>query len=102
MPKKHKPRPETYPEDSEATRETLAWLRNQRLAFVRCSRYHIRIGDLNFYPDKGTIYRSDDLGALPEIGLTALQHLLTRMGKVGTTGSSSSRRDASSEICFDE
>ncbi|MFK5598294.1 hypothetical protein ACFZ8E_15060 [Methylobacterium sp. HMF5984] len=102
MSKKHKPRPETYPEDSEATRETLAWLCKQRLAFVRCSRYHIRIGDLNFYPDKGTIYRSDDLGALPETGLTALQHILTRTGKVGTTAGSSPPRDTGCEIAFDE
>lgn len=103
MSKKHKPRPETYPEDSEATRETLAWLRTQRLPFIRCSRYHIRIGDLNFYPDKGTIYRSDDLGALPETGLTALQRLLTRTGKVNTTLPSSSRhQDAGSEIALDD
>ncbi len=102
MSKKYKSRPETYPEDSEDTREAVAWLRDQRVSFVRCSRYHIRIGDLNFYPDKGTIYRSNDLGALPDTGLAALQRLLTRMGKIGITGSSSSHRDANSEIAFDD
>lgn len=101
MSKKHKPRQETYPEDSAATRDTLAWLRAQRVPFVRCSRYHIRIGNLNYYPDKGTIYRSNDLGALPEAGLAALQDLLTRSGRVGAAGGSSTSQDPGDQISLD-
>ena len=60
------------------------------------------IGDLNFYPNKSTINRSDDLGALPETGLAALRHLLTRTGKVRATRPTSSPQGAGDEIAFDD
>jgi hypothetical protein len=44
--------------------------------FEQTSQYQLKIGDLNYYPAKGTIFRDGDKKALKERGLDALLKLI--------------------------
>lgn len=61
--------------DSAAMREAIDWLNNEGIPFIRPTNWQLKIGPINFYPDKGTIH-CDDERRHPEWGLAALQELL--------------------------
>ncbi len=49
------PGPASNEDDTQAMRDALVWLRNKKVAFRRPSKYQLKVGLLNFYPDRGTI-----------------------------------------------
>ena len=46
-------------------------LRQEKIFFEELTAYHIKVGDLNFYPGRGTIYRDGDYKAFAKTGLDA-------------------------------
>lgn len=53
-------------------------LRRERFSRLKVmTKYQLKIGDLSFYPKKGTIYRDGDPAALSETGIEALIDLLS-------------------------
>lgn len=71
-------KPSRYQRDSDKMRQAIDWLETQGYSFSRPTEWQLKIGEINFYPDKGTIIR--DRGRLPhpDRGLAALQKLLPR------------------------
>ncbi len=56
-------------DDTPAMCAALEQLTEARIRFQRKTRYQIKVGDLSFYPDKGTIFRDGDRQALDARGL---------------------------------
>ncbi len=81
---KTKPISTLLPTDSAETRDVIGWLQDHRVSFVRHSRYHLKIGELNYYLGKGTIFFDSEDEARSERGFAALQQLLTGTRKVRT------------------
>ena len=46
-------------------------LRQEKIFYEVLTAFHIKVGDLNFYPGRGTIYRDGDQKALTKNGLDA-------------------------------
>jgi hypothetical protein len=46
--------------DSDAMRETIDWLEANRVRPLRPTAYQVKVGFINFYPDKGTIQMDGD------------------------------------------
>jgi hypothetical protein len=40
------------------------------------SKFHVKIGDVNYFPGKGIIYIDNDFGKLEETGIEALKQVL--------------------------
>ena len=59
-------------------RTAMDWLKGQGIAFRRPTDWQLKIGNLNFYPDKGTIFRDGGRHPLPQRGLNGLKELLRR------------------------
>jgi hypothetical protein len=58
--------PARRPTDSMAMREAIDWLCNAGIPFIRPTDWQLKIGPLNFYPDKGTIHRDGNRRPHPE------------------------------------
>ncbi len=65
---------------SAAMAEAEAWLRRHGIPHHRTSPYQLKIGDINFYPGKGTITIDGHDARQPDGGLPALERLLRRRG----------------------
>jgi DNA-binding response OmpR family regulator len=61
--------------------EAIAALNRHQIRFSRPNRWQLKIGDLSFYPTKGTICRDGEEERLPERGLDALLQLLAQRRK---------------------
>ncbi|MGH1570920.1 hypothetical protein ACRAWG_09880 [Methylobacterium sp. P31] len=66
-------RPGDHPRMTEAVRYLL---RNNRTYIRRPSPTQLKVGDLNFWPKSGKIFRDGDLKSLPEQGLVAFARAL--------------------------
>jgi hypothetical protein len=78
-----KDEPQKYPDDSKAMTDTIDWLIKNRIRFRRCTVHQIKVGDLNFYPNSGSIQRDQSVPgpsakALKERGLAAFQHMVEK------------------------
>lgn len=67
-----------YPDDTPRTYELIRELIDMKLFVRRPSKYHIKHGDVNFWPSTGTI-TIDNVGRHPEKGKEAFIALLQRM-----------------------
>jgi hypothetical protein len=65
--------------DSMEMRAAVDQLQSQGVGFIRPTPFQLKIGDINFYPDKGTIYLDDRGKALKERGLPVLLEILARL-----------------------
>jgi hypothetical protein len=70
--KKHASIPLRQPGDSERMTAALDWAEAARLPIVRKTMAQLKIGPLNFYPDKGT-FHSEGAPAGHEKGLRAFK-----------------------------
>ena len=68
--------------DTEAMKEAYAWLQRKKIQFIRPSMYQLKIGELNYYPDRGTI-QIDGMRANQERGFGAFKAIIEdiRAGK---------------------
>ena len=63
--------------DSPEMRAAIDQLESQGVRFIRPTQFQLKIGDINFYPDTGTI-QLDGCEASEERGLPALPQILAR------------------------
>lgn len=63
------------PDDTPAMTAAIRWCLDQNLPVIRCSRFHLKVGKLNFWPDKGSI-SLDGNYRHPQKGLAAFQALI--------------------------
>jgi len=63
------------PGDDGAMKETVAWCRTTKLPVRRTTAFQLKIGLINFYPARGTIF-VDGIGTLPESGLAVLKSVI--------------------------
>jgi hypothetical protein len=68
------------PEDSPLLREQIEELERLAYSVQRCTRHHVKIGPVNFYPSRGKITIDPD-SRHPEKGFEALLRLLDGMKK---------------------
>ena len=64
------------PSDSEAMKRALKILNDSGIWFCRPTRYQIKSGNHNFYPDKGTIYTDGQFERSGERGAEAFVRLV--------------------------
>jgi hypothetical protein len=57
-----------------------AWLRARGVPYRRPSPHHLKVGSVNFYPGKGTIFVDREAARRREIGLSGLQQVLAALG----------------------
>ena len=67
-------------------RTAVSWLFDVKAPFVRTSPTQLKVGRINFYPDKGTIYFEGDRAPLPQRGLHPFQELLRTREGLGAGG----------------
>jgi len=76
MPKiRSRHNPLRLPLDSPKMRAAIDALERRNLDLIRPTSHQLKIDDINFYPDKGTIV-ADNSRALPQRGLKALLKLI--------------------------
>lgn len=63
------------PGDDSAMKEAVAWCRTAKLPVRRTTAFQLKIGFVNFYPARGTIF-VDRIGTLPESGLAVLKSVI--------------------------
>lgn len=63
-------------ECSPITRKAASVLKANGVRFQIKTVHHIKVGELNFYPTRGTIFRDGDAGALQQNGLDAFLKLV--------------------------
>lgn len=56
-------------------REAVAWCRSKKLNIRRSSDFQLKLGLINFYPERGTIF-IDRIGTLPDRGLSVLKSIV--------------------------
>jgi hypothetical protein len=66
------PNPKARPDDADKMRDAITSMNDAGLQFSRPNRYQLKIGDLSFYPDKGTIFRDGDRAIWEQRGLDAI------------------------------
>ena len=66
------------PNDTPLMRQAVLYLKNSSIEFIRPTAHQLKIGPINFYPDRGTI-QLDGERARKERGLDALRELLSRL-----------------------
>jgi hypothetical protein len=72
-------RPSLHPSQcSPAMQRAARELTELDVAFVIRTKHQLKVGNLNFYPGTGTIFRDEDSEALPEQGLEAFIELVHR------------------------
>ena len=52
--------PLRQPGDSERWTATTAWVEREKIPAIRPSKSQLKVGPLNFYPDKGSIHRDGE------------------------------------------
>lgn len=52
------------------------WLDERNISFRQTSEYQLKIGRINYYPTKGTIILDGSKVKNPQVGLSALAHVL--------------------------
>jgi hypothetical protein len=77
MTRKRFPNDHSLPDDTPAMAKAIATLKDHDIAFIRTSIHQLKIGEWNFYPNRGTLVRDDGSAAETERGLDAL---LARLG----------------------
>ena len=77
MTRKRFPNDRCLPDDTPAMAKAIGTLKDHDIAFIRTSRFQLKIDEWNFYPDRGTIVRDDGSAAETDRGLDAL---LARLG----------------------
>jgi len=60
------------PNDPEPMKDAIDTLSEIGVTFQRPTVYQLKVGDLSFYPGRGTIFRDGSPGAMAEKGLDAL------------------------------
>jgi hypothetical protein len=60
------------PGDSERWQATADWVEAEQIAAVRPTKSQLKVGRMNFYPDKGTIHE-DGQPAIRDRGLHAFE-----------------------------
>lgn len=60
------------PEDSERWQATADWIEAEQIAAVRPTKSQLKVGRMNFYPDKGTMHE-DGQPAMTVRGLSAFK-----------------------------
>lgn len=73
MPKPHSLTTHDYPGDTDETVAILEWLASEKVNFQRKTRHHIKIGPINYFLGRGTIYIDADDAAKPAKGFEALK-----------------------------
>ena len=68
---------EPLPDDTDDMQIAIDVLNRARVKCERKTKWQLKIGDLSYYPDKGTICRDGPDRALPERGLESLMRLVT-------------------------
>jgi hypothetical protein len=56
--------------------EALAWLRTRGLRVKQPTPFQIKVADVSYYPERGTIFVDGEKRRRPETGLAALEKLL--------------------------
>lgn len=69
---------DTAPDDAMAAAE--AWLRRAGIRFTRKTNFQLKIGRVNYYPARGTIFVDGDPAQRPARGLAALEQVLRELG----------------------
>lgn len=64
--------PLRQPGDSERWIATIAWVEAARIKAIRPTMLQLKVGPMNFYPDKGTMHR-DGEPTMPGRGLRAFK-----------------------------
>jgi hypothetical protein len=67
------------PNDPQPMKDAIDTLNEIGLTFRRPTVYQLKIGDLSFYPGRGTIFRDGSPAAMPEKGLDALVLVINGM-----------------------
>lgn len=65
-------------DDSPAMCEAISWLERNKWSFYRPTHVQLKIDDVSYYPDRGTIMIDGYGSPSSESGLPALQALLDR------------------------
>lgn len=67
------------PEDRNKTNtlEAIKALQARNIRFLRPTKYQLKVGDLSYYPGKGTIFRDGDVEALKERGIESFLELVS-------------------------
>src|ERR1700733_12437886 len=60
------------PDDPQPMKDAIDALNEMGVTFQRPTLYQLKIGDLSFYPGRGTIFRDGSPAAMTEKGLDAL------------------------------
>jgi hypothetical protein len=60
------------PNDPQPMKDAIDTLNELGVTFNRPTQYQLKIGDLSYYPGRGTIFRDGGPKAMPEKGLEAL------------------------------
>jgi hypothetical protein len=76
---------DTAPDDAMAAAE--AWLRRAGVRFTRKTTFQLKIGRVNFYPVRGSIFVDGEPGQRAERGLNALENVLRQFGLLATARS---------------
>jgi hypothetical protein len=76
-----KSNPIAKPNDTDEMREAIELLTSEGVHFSRPTQYQLKIGDLNFYPDTGRIFRDGECEAWEQRGLDAIVSSLRKLQK---------------------
>ena len=67
------------PNDPQPMKDAIDRLNELRVTFNRPTQYQLKIGDLSYYPGRGTIFRDGSPKAMPKRGLEALVLVINGM-----------------------
>lgn len=76
MKRKRFPNDRSLPDDSPEMAKAIATLKARGVSFIRPTRFQLKIGEWNYYPDNGTIVHDHNKGKERKRGLSALLALL--------------------------
>ena len=60
------------PNDSQPMKDAIDTLNELGVTFKRPTQYQLKVGDISYYPGRGTIFRDGSPKAMPEKGPSAL------------------------------
>lgn len=72
----------THTHHSDPMGQARQWLTERGIPFEQMTDYQLKIGRINFYPGKGTIFRDGDKARHSAIGLEGLTDLLKADGHI--------------------
>src|ERR1700737_3134173 len=67
------------PNDSQPMKDAIDTLNEMGVTFKRPTQYQLKIGDISYYPGRGTIFRDGSPEAMPEKGLDAFVAAIKEM-----------------------